>query len=232
MSEIEQNLGNILGRIAAAASRCGRATADVQLVAVSKTFPAAYVREAWEAGQVIFGESRVQEAVAKIPDLPGALRWHYIGHLQKNKIRRALPLFELFHGIDSSDTAQAMDRVAAEEGMFPRVLLEVNVAGEATKFGFRPEALESELDALLALPRLQIEGLMTIAPYDDEPEASRPYFRALRELRDRIAARTGLPFGTLSMGMSGDFEIAVEEGATLVRVGSAIFGSRPKPAAD
>jgi pyridoxal phosphate enzyme (YggS family) len=170
--------------------------------------------------------------VAKIPDLPGALRWHFIGHLQKNKMRRALPLFELFHGIDSADTAQAMDRIAAEEGTFPRVLLEVNVAGEATKFGFRPEALESELDALLALPRLQIEGLMTIAPYDDEPEAARPYFRALRELRDRIATRTGLPFGTLSMGMSGDFEIAIEEGATIVRVGSAIFGSRPKPVAD
>jgi pyridoxal phosphate enzyme (YggS family) len=204
----------------------------VELVAVSKTFPADFVREAWDAGQTLFGESRVQEAVAKIPDLPGALRWHFIGHLQKNKIRRALPLFELFHGIDSMETAQAMDRIAAEEGAFPRVLLEVNVAGEATKFGFRPEALEAGIDALLALPRLQIEGLMTIAPYDDEPEASRPHFRARRELRDRLASRTGLPFGTLSMGMSGDFEIAVEEGATLVRVGSAIFGARPRPAVD
>ncbi|MGH8048049.1 MAG: YggS family pyridoxal phosphate-dependent enzyme [Chthoniobacterales bacterium] len=232
MSEIEQNLEAIRGRIAAAATRCGRSVDDVQLVAVSKTFPAEYVRAAWEAGQSLFGESRVQEAAAKIPDLPGALHWHFIGHLQKNKIRRALPLFELFHGVDCMETAQAMDRIAAEDGKFPRVLLEVNVAGEATKFGFRPDAVERELDALLGLQRLQIEGLMTIAPYDDEPEAARPHFRALRELRNRVAARTGLPFGTLSMGMSGDFEIAVEEGATIVRVGSAIFGSRPKPAAE
>jgi pyridoxal phosphate enzyme (YggS family) len=229
MSELEQNLAEVRGRIAAAAARSGHPPGGVELVAVSKTFPASFVREAWECGQTVFGESRVQEAVAKIPDLPGALHWHFIGHLQKNKIRRALPLFDLFHGIDSTDAALAVDRVAAEEGLFPRVLLEVNVAGEATKFGFPPDALERELDALLALPRLQIEGLMAIAPYDDEAEASRPHFRALRELRDRIASRTGLPFGTLSMGMSGDFEVAIEEGATLVRVGSAIFGSRPKP---
>jgi pyridoxal phosphate enzyme (YggS family) len=232
MNEVEQNLAAIRGRIATAAARAGRAATDIELIAVSKTFPAGHVREAWEAGQTVFGESRVQEAVAKIPDLPGALRWQFIGHLQKNKIRRALPLFELFHGIDSADTAQAVDRVAAEEGAFPRVLLEVNVAGEGTKFGFPPDALERDIDTLLALPRLQIEGLMTIAPYDDEPEASRPHFRALRELRERLVAKTGLPFGTLSMGMSGDFEIAIEEGATLVRVGSAIFGSRPKPAAE
>ena len=232
MSEIEENLAEILNRIAAAAKRGGRDPADVKLVAVSKTFPAEFVRAAREAGQTLFGESRVQEAAAKIPDLPGALSWHFIGHMQKNKVRRALPLFELFHSIDSTDLAQAMDRVAAEEGAFPRGLLEVNVAGEASKFGFSPDALEREIDGLLTLPRLQIEGLMTIAPYDDEPEASRPHFRALRELRDRLAAKTGLPFGTLSMGMSGDFEIAVEEGATLVRVGSAIFGYRPKPAAE
>ncbi len=158
------------------------------------------------------------------------MRWHFIGHLQKNKVRRALPLFEAFHSVDSFELAEVMDRIASEDGHFPRALLEVNVAGEASKFGFQPEALEREIDALLALPRLQIEGLMTIAPYDDDPESSRPHFRALRELRDRLSGRTGLPFGTLSMGMSGDFEVAVEEGATLVRVGSSIFGSRPKPA--
>lgn len=232
MTDIEQNLHGIHERIAAAAVRARRQPADVQLVAVSKTFPADSVRHAWEAGQRLFGESRVQEAAIKIPALPGAMRWHFIGHLQKNKIRRALPLFELFHGIDSQDTAGAMDRIAAEAGAFPRVLLEVNVAGEATKFGFRADDLERQVEELLALPRLQIEGLMTIAPYDDDPEASRPHFRALREVRDRLAARTGLPFGTLSMGMSGDFEIAIEEGATIVRVGSAIFGARPRPAAE
>jgi PLP dependent protein len=231
MSAISENLQAIGNRIAAAAARSGRDAADVELIAVSKTLPAENVREAWEAGQTTFGESRVQEAAAKIPDLPGAIRWHFIGHLQKNKVRRALPLFDLFHSIDSIETAEAVDRVAAEEGLFPRVLLEVNVAGEASKFGFRLDALESVLDSLLALPRLQIEGFMTIAPYADEPDASRPFFRALREQRDRLAASTGLPFGTLSMGMSGDFEVAIEEGATLVRVGSAIFGSRPKVAA-
>jgi pyridoxal phosphate enzyme (YggS family) len=232
MTDVEQNLAEIRARIAAAATRSGRAEADVELVAVSKTFPAEAVREAWNVGQTLFGESRVQEAVAKIPELPGALRWHFIGHLQKNKIRRALPLFELFHGVDSLELARDIDRIAAEEGIFPRVLLEVNVAGEASKFGFRPDTLERELDALLALPRLQVEGLMTIAPYADEPERSRPFFRELRELRDRLAANSGAPLTTLSMGMSGDFEIAIEEGATLVRVGTAIFGSRPKRAAD
>jgi len=228
MTDVEQNLAEIRGRIAAATTRSGRAEADVELVAVSKTFPAEAVREAWNAGQALFGESRVQEAVAKIPELPGALRWHFIGHLQKNKVRRALPLFELFHGVDSLELARDIDRIAAEEGAFPRVLLEVNVAGEASKFGFRPDTLERELDALLALPRLQIEGLMTIAPYADEPEHSRPFFRELRELRDRLSTQAGAPLATLSMGMSGDFEIAIEEGATLVRVGTAIFGSRPR----
>ncbi len=232
MSDVEQNLARIHERIAAAAARGGRDSTGVRLVAVSKTFPSLSVREAWEAGQTVFGESRVQEAAAKMPDLPGALHWHFIGHLQKNKVRRALPLFEFFHSVDSADLARAIERVAAEDGFFPRVLLEVNVAGEATKFGFRPEALAREIDSLLALPRLQIEGLMTIAPYDDDPEASRPHFRALRELRDRLARQTGLPFETLSMGMSGDFEIAIEEGATLVRVGSSIFGSRPRPATE
>lgn len=232
MTDVELNLAEIRARIAAAATRSGRAEADVELVAVSKTFPVEAVREAWNAGQTLFGESRVQEAVAKIPELPGALRWHFIGHLQKNKIRRALPLFELFHGVDSLELARDIDRIAGEEGVFPRVLLEVNVAGEASKFGFRPDTLERELDALLALPRLQVEGLMTIAPYADEPEHSRPFFRELRELRDRLAASSAAPLTTLSMGMSGDFEIAIEEGATLVRVGTAIFGSRPKKAAE
>jgi pyridoxal phosphate enzyme (YggS family) len=230
MNAVAQNLGEILDRIASAASRSGRSAGDVELVAVSKTFPAQSVRDAWDAGQAVFGESRVQEAVAKIPDLPGAIRWHFIGHLQKNKVRRALPLFELFHGIDSFDLAKDMDRIAAEEGAFPRALLEVNVAGEASKFGFQPEVIEREIDALLTLPRVQVEGLMTIAPYADDPEASRPYFRALRELRDRLEKQAGVPLPRLSMGMSGDFEVAIEEGATLVRVGSAIFGSRPKPA--
>jgi pyridoxal phosphate enzyme (YggS family) len=226
MPDVEQNLTAVRERIARAADRSGRDATEITLVAVSKKIPAAAVRAAWDAGQAVFAESRVQEAAGKIAELPGALRWQFIGHLQTNKVRRALPLFELFHGVDSLDLARAMDRIAAEVGLFPRVLLEVNVAGEASKFGLSPDALDRDLDALLALPRLQIEGFMTIAPYADDPGESRPHFRALRELRDTIAARTDLPFGTLSMGMSGDFEVAVEEGATIVRVGTAIFGGR------
>jgi pyridoxal phosphate enzyme, YggS family len=226
MSDPAERLGGILDRIAAAATRAGRDPAEVQLVAVSKTFPADDVRAVWEAGQTTFGESRVQEAEAKISQLPGALKWHLIGHLQRNKVRRALPLFDLIQSVDTVELAQAIDRIAAELGLFPRVLLEVNVAGEASKFGFAPATLEREIESLLALPRVQVEGLMTIAPYAEDPEAARPHFRALRELRDRLATRCGIPLGVLSMGMSGDFEVAVEEGATIVRVGTAIFGGR------
>jgi pyridoxal phosphate enzyme (YggS family) len=226
MINVEQNLTRIRDRIAAAAARASRSSDEVELVAVSKKQPTEAIRAAWEAGQTTFAESRIQEATAKMAELPGAVRWHFIGHLQKNKVRRALPVFELIHGIDSLELAQAVDRIAAEDGLFPRVLIEVNVAGEATKFGFPSEALERELDALLALPRLQIEGFMAMAPYSEDPEMARPFFRALRTLRDETARRVGVPFDTLSMGMSGDFEVAVEEGATIVRVGSAIFGER------
>jgi pyridoxal phosphate enzyme (YggS family) len=184
------------------------------------------IREAVEAGQELFGESRLQEALVKIPVLPGRLHWHFIGHLQSNKVRKVLPCFELIHGVDSIDLARDIDRIAAEMGLHPRVLLEVNVSGEGSKHGFSPEALERSLDELMALPRVQIEGFMTMAPLAAESEASRPYFASLRKLRDRLAKKSGVPLDTLSMGMSGDYEVAVEEGATLVRVGSAIFGSR------
>ena len=221
-----ENLEIVRSRIASAAARAGRDTADVELVAISKTHPAGLVREVAEAGQELFGESRVQEAIVKIPELPGRLRWHFIGHLQANKVRKALPLFELIHGVDTMEIARDIDRIAAELGLHPRVLLEVNVSGEGSKHGFAPEALERGLEELLALPRLQVEGFMTMAPLAPEAEASRPFFAALRTLRDRLAEQAGIPFPTLSMGMSGDYEVAVEEGATLVRVGSAIFGGR------
>jgi PLP dependent protein len=195
-------------------------------VAVSKTHAAEKVQAAAEAGQVLFGESRLQEARAKIPLLPSRLRWHFIGHLQRNKIRHALPLFELFHGIDSLPLAQEMERIAEEEGMHPRVLLEVNLAGEASKHGFAPEVLRRDLESALSLGRLTIEGLMTIPPLAPEAETSRPYFIALRELRDKLETEFAIGLPQLSMGMSGDFAIAIEEGATLVRVGTAIFGER------
>lgn len=226
MPTIAENLEIVRSRIDAAAVRAGRDPAGVDLVAVSKTYPSERIREAMEAGQGLFGESRVQEALVKIPSLPGRLRWHFIGHLQANKVRKALPLFELIHGVDTVEIARDVDRIAAELGLYPRVLLEVNVSGEGSKHGFPPEDLERALEGLLALPRLQVEGFMTMAPLAPEAESSRPFFAALRSLRDRLADHAGVPFPTLSMGMSGDYEVAVEEGATLVRVGSAIFGAR------
>jgi pyridoxal phosphate enzyme (YggS family) len=162
----------------------------------------------------------------KIPLLPSCLQWHFLGHPQSNKVRKMLPLFELIHGVDSPALARDIDRVAAETGAFPRILLEVNVSGESSKHGFTPGELERNLDDLLALPRIQVEGFMTMAPLAPDPESSRPYFAALRELRDRCAGSAGIPLPVLSMGMSGDYLVAVEEGATLVRVGTAIFGGR------
>lgn len=228
MEEIAHSLARVQERIAEAAKKNGRAPEDIELVAVSKGHPAEQVQLAWEAGQGLFGESRVQEARAKIPLLPARLRWHFIGHLQKNKIRHALPLFEMFHGIDSLPLAREIQRIADEDGRQPRVLLEVNLAGEASKHGFTAEAVRRDLEAILSLGRLSVEGLMTIPPLAAEPEASRRYFTALRELRDALETEFGVGLPQLSMGMSGDYAIAIEEGASLVRVGTAIFGERAR----
>jgi len=227
---VAENLERVGEQIVAAAAKAGRAGNEIELVAISKTHPVEKVREAVEAGHTLFGESRVQEARAKIPELPSKLRWHFVGHLQKNKIRHALPLFELFHGVDSLELAQEMNRIAADEGMQPRTLLEVNEAGEGSKFGFNPEGLRAEMESLLALPRLSIEGLMCVPPLADEAEASRKFFVQLRELRNSLEKEFDVKLPHLSMGMTQDFWIAVEEGATLVRVGTAIFGERPKRA--
>jgi pyridoxal phosphate enzyme (YggS family) len=228
MNSIAENLERVREQIAQAAARAGRVAEEIELVAITKTHPAEKVREAIEAGQTLFGESRVQEARAKIPELPSNLRWHFVGHLQKNKIRHALPLFEMIHSVDSLDVAQDINRIAEEQGMHPRVLLEVNVAGEGSKFGFSPDKLRDQMEELLALPRLSILGLMTIPPLDEKAEASRKYFVQLRELRDRLQTEFHVDLAQLSMGMTDDFAVAVEEGATLVRVGTAIFGERKK----
>jgi pyridoxal phosphate enzyme (YggS family) len=229
MDEIGHNLERVLARMAEAAKKSGRTPNEVELVAVSKTHPAEKIQAAAEAGQTLFGESRVQEARVKIPLLSSRLRWHFIGHLQKNKIRPALPFFELFHGIDSCALAQEMQRIADENGSRPRVLLQVNVAGEASKHGFSPQELRHNIENLLSLGRLTIEGLMTIPPLAPQAEMSRHHFVALRELRDAMEREFSLRMPHLSMGMSGDFEIAIEEGATLVRIGTAIFGQRSRP---
>jgi PLP dependent protein len=225
---IAENLERVREQIARAADKVGRSLEDIDLVAISKTHEAAKVREAVEAGQTLFGESKVQEARVKIPDLPSNLRWHFVGHLQKNKIRHALPLFEVIHSIDSLPLAQDINRIAEEEGLHPRALLEVNVAGEGSKFGFTPEKLRADMESLLALPRLSILGLMCIPPISDEAEASRKYFVKLRELRNSLQTDYRVDLAQLSMGMTQDYAVAVEEGATLVRVGTAIFGERTR----
>jgi PLP dependent protein len=228
MSSISENLERVRQQIAQAAAKAGRAVDEIELVAISKTHDAEKVREVVEAGQSLFGESRVQEARVKIPELPSNLRWHFVGHLQKNKIRHALPLFEMIHSVDSLELAQDINRIAEEEGLHPRVLLEVNVAGEGSKFGFQPDTLREQMESLLALPRLSILGLMTIPPLAEDAEASRKFFVKLRDLRDQLQKESHVDLAQLSMGMTNDFPIAVEEGATLVRVGTAIFGERSK----
>lgn len=227
MQSITDNLALIHRRMSEAAVRAGRDPGSVRLVAVSKTHPAEAVIDATAAGQRVFGESRVQEARDKIPACPAGLEWHFIGHLQKNKVRQALPLFSLLHSIDSLQLAQAVDRIAGETSKKAAVLLEINIAGETTKHGFTPDELRKEFAGLSKLRGIRISGLMTMAPYSDDPEDARPVFRALRKLRDGLQQEHGVSLPELSMGMSGDFEPAIEEGSTLVRVGTAIFGSRP-----
>ena len=226
MSTPAERLAEIRDRIADAAARSGRSPDALTLCAVSKTFPAAAVAELAACGQTVFGESRVQEALAKIAQLPPDLAWHFIGHLQSNKIRKILPLCRLIHSIDSTDLACDANRIAGELGLHPAILLQVNIAADTAKFGFAADAMDSIMEMLRPLPHLRIEGLMTIPALTQTAEEARPHFAALRRLRDRLAAAWGLPLPTLSMGMSGDFEAAIEEGATIVRVGSALFGGR------
>lgn len=225
-ADLAANLEQVRDEIAAAAHKSGRSAGEVELVAVSKTHAADVVRKLVDAGQTLFGESRVQEAKVKVPLLPSHLRWHFIGHLQKNKVRHALPIFELLHSIDSLELAEQVDRIAAEEGLFPRVLVEINVSGEGSKHGLKVAEVTKILERMLELPRLSVEGLMTIAPLSPEAEESRPHFRRLRELRDRLEQELGVKLPQLSMGMSNDFLVATEEGATLVRVGTKLFGAR------
>lgn len=223
MSTIVGQIAEIRARIASACVRSGRKPEEVTLLAVSKTFPAEAVREAAEAGQRVFAESRLQEMEPKVERTPAGLEWHFIGGVQRNKVRKILPLAAAVHAVDSLRLAAYMDGVAAELGLFPKVFLQINQAGELSKGGFSEEEITRDLEALLALPRLEIQGLMCIPP---EQEEARPWFHNLRELRDLLEKSHGVSLPALSMGMSGDFEAAIEEGSTHVRVGSAIFGKR------
>ncbi len=229
MPTIADRLAEVRGRISAAARSAGRDPAAVRLVAVSKTFPLNLVRDAYAAGQRDFGENRVQEALQKISaatDLE--IRWHLLGHLQTNKARKAGPAFAMIHGVDSVELLQKLDAAAEESGRAPELLIQVDLAGEATKFGVPPGEVPRLFEAAAACRAARVTGLMTLPPHPETPEDARPYFRRLRELRDRWLT-SDVPASMLrelSMGMSGDFEVAIQEGATLVRVGTAIFGSR------
>ena len=223
---IAQGLDEVRQRMAAACERAGRGAEEVRLVAVSKTFPAQDIRQAIEAGQECFGESRLQEAQPKLEELSGHLDWHFIGRVQRNKVRKILPLFPTIHGIDSLKLAQHTDRVAGELGLKPGVFLQVNIGREESKGGFDPDEIESLAPTLAGFAHLSILGLMCIPPAGPDPEAARPWFVEMRELKEKVTPDFASEFTHLSMGMSGDYEVAIEEGATLVRVGSAIFGGR------
>ena len=222
------NLEKVERRIADACARSGRNPDEVQLVAVTKGHPPEAIREAADLGLTLFGENKVQEAKVKISRCPGRLRWHMIGHLQSNKVRDAVHFFEMIQSVDSLSLAEEINRWADRGAKTMPILLEVNVAGESSKFGYRPDRLLAELAQINALPKIEIHGLMTIAPWTPEPEKVRPVFRRLRELKAECDAILGAPLPHLSMGMSGDLEVAVEEGATMVRIGSALFGPRQK----
>ena len=225
-ASLQERVDAVIERMAQACARCGRDLSSVQLIAVSKTYEAEAIRAASECGLRVFGESKVQEAKAKIPLCPGNLTWHMIGHLQRNKVGLAVELFDRIHSVDSQRLLEAVDHASSEAGKTMPVLLEVNVSGEASKFGLPPEDVPAVLTAANGLNHVTVVGLMTMPPFTDEPEKARAHFRKLRELRDQWRDELGFGLEELSMGMSHDFEVAIEEGATWVRVGTAIFGER------
>jgi len=230
MSTIKDNLTSVRERIRQAALKAGRDPESVHLIAVTKTVPPARIQEAHGAGWNVFGENKVQEALEKIEHLgTEGFRWHFIGHLQKNKVKYVPGLFERIHSVDSLALARRLDQHSRDHGVTTAILIQVNVSGEASKFGLAPEELEALLREMESLSNIAVKGLMTIPPMVPDPEQARPYFVRLRELRDRMREKNipCVSLDELSMGMSNDFEIAVEEGATWVRVGTAIFGKRP-----
>ena len=229
MRELSEILDEVKAKIAAACERAGRSPDEVEIVAVTKTHGAETVEEAWRAGLGIVGENKVQEAAWKKPASVSGPEWHLIGHLQSNKVRHALEIFDFIHSVDSEKLADRINFIADEIGASPRILLEVNVSGEKSKSGMCPEDVEPAVRHIMeSCPRVTVEGLMTMAPFSENPEDARPYFRRLRELRDSVEAKLGVGLPRLSMGMSGDYEVAVEEGATWIRLGTVLFGERPK----
>ena len=226
MPDIADNLAQVQQRITTACKRAERSPEEVQLVAVGKKFTADVIQEATDCGLTLFGENRVQEAKAKIPDCPGHLRWHFIGNLQTNKCRDAVALFDILHAVDSLHLAKELNKCCEQTAKVMPILLEVNVSGEGSKHGFSPETAVNAMKEFSDFPQLEFHGLMTMAPYSRRPESSRPYFQKLCEVKAACEDKLGAPLLELSMGMSGDFEIAIEEGATLIRLGTVLFGPR------
>jgi pyridoxal phosphate enzyme (YggS family) len=226
---LADNITQIQKRIEQACARSQRDPASVTLLAVTKGQPPQIVEEAARHGLLLLGENKVQEAKGKIPLCSGRLRWHMIGHLQTNKVRDAIDLFEMIQSVDSLHLAEELNKRADQAGKTIPILLEVNIVGEASKFGYKPPQLLAEIGQIISLPRLELHGLMSVPPWSPVAERVRPVFRKLRELKGECEQRLGVPLPCLSMGMTGDFEVAIEEGATLVRIGTALFGERPKP---
>lgn len=226
---IAENVEYVRRRMALACKRAGRSVEEITLVAVSKTFSGNHIREAVAAGVLDIGESFVQELVRKRTEVQDdTIRWHFVGHLQTNKVKYIAEWIYLIHSVDSFRLAKELNKFAEQRGRAVRILLEVNTSGEATKYGVSPDRVEELVKATVSLPAVRLEGLMTIGPLlsGEDPETARPSFRLLREVRDTIERKHGIPLPRLSMGMTGDFETAIEEGATMIRVGTAIFGQR------
>lgn len=227
MNDISENIGEVEARIQSACTLSGRPREAVTLVAVSKKHPVETLREAYDGGLRVFGENRVQEAMVKMPELPSAIEWHLIGHLQTNKVKPVIHSeFALIHSVDSERLLNALEKEAAEQGRVQPVLLQVNVSGEASKFGLATEALYPLLEKATQCHHLDIQGLMTMPPFTEDPEKAAPHFARLRKVRDEVAAGSGFSLEILSMGMSHDMHIAIREGATHVRIGTDIFGAR------
>jgi PLP dependent protein len=226
---IAQNLAEVQARIFRAIQKSGREPDSARLITVSKQISVDRIEEARAAGAVVFGENKIQEAIPKIEQIEAeGISWHFIGHLQKNKVKFLDERFDLIHSVESLELAEKIAKHCHSENRVQRILLQINVSGEAAKFGMEPKELEKQMAEFFQLQGIQVEGLMTIPPFDSDPENSRRHFSRLREFREQCEKQNGLPLNELSMGMSHDFEVAVEEGATLVRVGTAIFGPRTK----
>ena len=228
MNTIRDHLNEVRENIQKACEKAGRSPQEVTLIAVSKTKPLFMLEEAYEAGARDFGENKVQEILEKHPKMPEDTRFHMIGHLQRNKVKQVLPHAVLIHSVDSYRLAEQISQEAGKLGITAKILLEVNVAKEESKFGMMPEDVEEMAGQIAALPHLKIEGLMTIAPFVDDPEKNRPVFRKLYQLSVDIKKKNidNVNMGVLSMGMTGDYQVAVEEGSTMIRVGTGIFGAR------